>query len=497
MNNSKKVLCFVLAAASVVPMMFAGCKTDGTSSTPTSSRALEPCTLTMWTGDKQIQGLDRVTAKVNEYLKTKLPGITIKWETMTWDDLGKKQTTALSTGQKIDIMNTSNWIGAQYVPNCTKNYFADISSYVTDPANKDLVDIIGKDFLDGTKVNGKYYGLPTNKEKAHNFGFLAQKKECDKLGITADKIKTADDMYAYFDQVKADGYIPLCAATMDNPFKFLDYDPAIGDGTPGAFDPADDCKEAVNQFTSDKAIAFYKQMKEFNTKGYFDKNASTAESQETEMGSGKYFCGTWSLKPYKNVEESGSLKLDLVQFDITPIEKTNRETTGALLAIPAASDNKEQAFAFMKLLYTDKTLINMMTYGIEGTDYTKLSDGTIEVAADTDFKSAGGWIMGNQFNNYLLKGQPSSTWQDYKSFNDKGKAIKSLGFIYDGKDTKTELAGCNKAVNDMYPQLFYGTSKDVDATVSQFKSKLEAAGVQKLLDDINKQYKKFLADNNK
>ena len=295
-----------------------------------------------------------------------------------------------------------------------------------------------------------------------------------------------DDLAKYFDKVKADGLIPVCSAQMDSLFKFLDWDAFDADNSPFAFDPNDETK-VVNPFVEDKTIAFYKEMKTWHDKGYFSPDVMTSKGEETDMGTGKYFCGSWSLMPGKALTESTSLKLDLTQIDITPVEKTNRETLGALLAIPASSKHADEAFKFISMLYTDKDLVNLMTYGVEGKDYTKKSDDVISVSKDTDFTSAGGWIMGNEFNNYLTDLQSPTLFKDIEAYNKSAKVLDDLGFVYDTSKCKTEYAACQSVVTKYYPQLFYGTC-DVDSTVAKMKSEFKAAGCDKLLADVQSQY---------
>lgn len=497
MHSGKKILCFTLAFATVVPLTLSGCSkpasqtnasqaTASQSAAQSSSAPKETVTLKIMTGDKTIQGLDRVEKAVNDYLTQKNTGLQLDWETYSWDDLKQKTATMLQTGQEVDIVNTASWITPGYVSHAQKGEFTDLTKYVNDAQYKDVVDTIGKDFLDGTKVNGKYYGMPTNKEKAHNFGFLVQTDELKKLNIDPKSIKTMDDLAKYFDKVKADGLIPVCAAQMDSPYKFLDWDSFDADSSPFAFDPADETK-VVNPFTADKTIAFYKEMKKWHDKGYFSPDVLTSKGQETDMGTGKYFCGSWSLMPGKAQTESTSLKLNLTQIDITPVEKTNRETLGALLAIPSSSKHPDEAFKFISMLYTDKTLVNLMTYGVEGTDYTKKSDNIITISKNTDFTSAGGWIMGNEFNNYLTDLQSPTLFKDIEAYNQSAKVLDDLGFVYDTSKCKTEYAACQAVVNKYYPQLFYGTG-DVDVTVAAMKSEFKTAGIDKLLADVQSQY---------
>lgn len=505
MYTGKKILCFALAMATTVPLMFAGCSkpatssATGSSSSPasSSSEAQKPIvTLSIMTGDKTIQGLDRVTKAVNDYLASKNYGLAIKWETYGWDDLSKKTTTMLQTGQPVDVINTASWIAPGYVQHAQDGEFTDLTKYVTDPQYADVVSTIGKDFLDGTKVNGKYWGMPTNKEKAHNFGFLAQTDELTKLGIDPKSIHSLDDMAKYFDKVKADGLIPICAAQMDSPYKFLDWDAFDADLSPFAFDPSDETT-VVDPFTAAKTVAFYNEMKTFNQKGYFSPDILTSKGEETDMATGKYFCGSWSLMPGKNISESTSLKLKLTQIDITPVEKTNRETLGALLAIPKTSTHPDDAFKFISLLYTDKDLINLMTYGVPNQDYTKVSDNVIKINPSTDFNGAGPWIMGNEFNDYLTDTQPSTLYTDINAWNNKAKVLTDLGFVFDNSKVKTQYAACQGVVQKYYQQLFCGAVDNVNSTVASFSKDLDAAGEQTLLKEVQTQYDAWKQANGK
>jgi putative aldouronate transport system substrate-binding protein len=509
MHSGKKILSLALALATVLPLSLAGCQkqTETTSSAggetsaaASSAAPKETVTLKIMTGDKAIQGLDRVQKAVNDYLKEQNTGLQISWETYTWNDLATKSSNMLSTGQELDIVNTASWIGEGYLAHALKGEFTDITKYVEDEKNKDLVDLIGKEFLDATKVKGKYYGMPTHKEKAHNFGFLVQTDEMQKLGIDPNSIKSLEDMEKYFDKAKTDGFIPLCCSNMDSPFKLLDWDAFVSDNTPLAFDPNDE-KTVVNQFTADKTIEFYKKMKTYHDKGYFSPDVVTSKGQEADMKTGKYFCGTWSLIPGKAVQESNSLGLKLTQIDITPIEKSNRETLGALLAIPASSKHPDEAFQFISMLYRDEKLLNMMVYGIEGQDYEVKSNDNgkkiISLKSDSDFQSAGGWIMGDEFKNYLTADQSPTYFEDLEKYNQNAKVLDDFGFMYDNTKLKTQCANCQAVVDKYYHELFYGTSKDVDATVAKMKQEFKQCGIDELIADCQSQYDEWRKANGK
>lgn len=485
MHSGKKILCSALALATIVPMAFMG------SSSVVASAAAPTVTLKVYTGGAAPHGIDRVEAAINKYLASKKTGLQINWTSDgDWDAYGTKVNNILTTGQDFDVINTSSWNGAGYVLHSQNKQLTDLTPYLTSKQYASVYKLIGKDFLDGTKVNGKYYGMPTNKEKAHNFGFLCQTKELKKLKINTKKIKTLNDMVKYFPQVIKDGYIPLCSANMDSVYKFLDWDAFNSDGSAYAFDPKDE-KTVVNPFTASKTIAFYKQMTTFHNKGYFSPDVLTSKGEEADMATGKYFCGSWSLMPGKAISESLSLKLDLTQIDITPIEKTNRETLGCFTAIPRGSKHPAEAFKFLSMLYTDKTLLNYFDYGVEGTDYTKVGPNTVKVNPSSDYTFTGGWTLGNQFNEYLNTAQPKTLWTDISNWNKKATVLKDLGFVFDNSKVKTEDTNTQAVITKYYPRLFYGTC-NVNSTVSAFKNELNKAGEAKLLKAVQTQYNAWL-----
>jgi putative aldouronate transport system substrate-binding protein len=369
----------------------------------------------------------------------------------------------------------------------------DLGKLLKTSDGKAIIKVISKDFLNAASVNGKYYGVPCNKEQGHSFGLLLQTKEMNKLGIKASSIHTFADIAKYFDKVKKDGLTPICAANQDHPFKFLDWDVVNGDDDAvGALDPTAGEKKIVDPFTAAKSVTFYKLMKTYHDKGYITSAEAAADSQETLMASGKYFCGSWSLKPDKAAEESTSLKLGVTQIYITPLEKSNREGKGALLSIPKSSTHATQAFNFISRLYTDKTLLNMMDFGVAGQDYSLGKDGRITVSPSSDFDEGHSWTIGNQYGSYVNTPSATNLYTTYLKFNSSCKALRSLGFTYDSAKVKTQYSALTNVVNTYYKSLFYGTTNNVNTTVATFKGALKAAGEAKVLSDMNSQYTSFL-----
>ena len=469
MFNGKKALCVATAALMAVPVIMTGCNKAATTKKDTS-----PVTLTVWLAGDAQQGISRIDSAINDHLKS-LKGtgsnISVNVQMMGWgDDFSKKATTMFTSGgSDADILFTCNWVD-KYRQNASNNYLEPLTNDLKTDEGKEIVKILGQDFLNGSKIKGVNYALPTDKEKAHDWGFLVRSDLFKKYNMDATKIKSLTDMEPYFAKAKADGVTALDIAAFDSPWHFLDWDMVSDDGVPAAIN--DSTGKVVDPFTDSTSVALYKTLKGYADKGYISKDATTSQGIDADLKTGKYFCGVDSLKPGKDKEESASTGVNYTQIDITTAVKSNRETTGAMLGINKFSKHKDAAFDFLYLLYTDKTLINLLNFGQEGKDYNVGSDGRI-TPVKTDYAFGQGWMFGDQLKNLLLSTEDTNKWANFETYNKGAKVLPSLGFMYDDSAMQTQEAALANVVNGYYKQLLAG-QVDVDKTVKEMSDKLDA-----------------------
>lgn len=438
--------------------------------------------------------MQKICDAATEYLKDKL-NVKIKAENFGWGDTyTPKINPMLASGQPVDIVFTANW-AANYRVNANAGYFKDLTPYLQ---NSKITEIVGKDFLNGSAINGKNYAVPTNKEKVHNWGVLLKKDLVEKYKVDVGAIKKFEDLEPYFEKIKAGepGVTPLLNVQMEGPFKILDWDNISDDDIPGALYPDNRDTKIVNQFEAPESVALYKKMRDYYKKGWIHPDAATQDNFSEEMKTGKYFAVVQSMKPGKAEEMKLSTNIDWVQVDITKPVMTNRETTGALLAIPAGSKNPDRAFKFIEMLYTDKFLKNLFVYGIEKDHYTKVSDNVVKLTENKGYMAGNGWRFGNQFIDYLLDNEDPDKWQKFEDYNKSGTPLKSLGFAFDNKNVENECGAVKNVVQKYYKQLFIG-SADTDSTYAAFTKELKAAGTDKIIAEMQKQYDEWLKANGK
>jgi putative aldouronate transport system substrate-binding protein len=509
MSKMKRSLCLILAIVFALALVMTGCSTkdaaaDATKTADTTAAAVEPTaevapagpptTLTWYcVGPGQEPDTDAVMAEVNKYLKDKL-NAEIKMNVLAYGDAyNQKVNTMLSAGEPFDICFTAGW-AADIKLNSSKGYFTELDEYLAkDPT---ITNLIGQSFMNGVKIGGKTYAVPCNKELAHDWGFLLKKDLVDKYGIDVSTIKKMEDLEPWFEKIKAGepGVTPLLSVEMEAPFKLLDWDNFADDDIPGALYPTNDSTKVINQFIAPEAINHYKKMREYAQKGYLSADAATMTNFNDQLKTGKYFACVQSMKPGKGDEMKGSTGgIDWVQVDITPVMTNNRDCGGgALLAIPSASKNKDLAFKFITMLYTDKTLLNMFVYGIENVHYQKVSDNVVKLLeAPVAYKAGNGWRFGDQLKDYLVDNEDPQKWVKFGEFNKSATGLNSLGFSFDRSSVEPQLAACKQVMQTYYKQLFTG-AVDVDPTVKQMTDELNAAKVDEVLAAMQTQYDAFL-----
>jgi multiple sugar transport system substrate-binding protein len=151
---SPRRITAVLAAATALGLLAAGCSSSGTTSSSSGS-ASGHVTLTYWNGFTGPDG-PAVTALVNQFNQTH-PDITIKMSIMPWDVFYEKLLPAMASGSGPDIVAMDTQQLPQYA---TKNIFTPLTSYYSNGQNDTSALVPAA--VSGTKVDGTEYAVPAN-----------------------------------------------------------------------------------------------------------------------------------------------------------------------------------------------------------------------------------------------------------------------------------------------------------------------------------------------
>ena len=197
------------------------------------------------------------------------------------------------------------------------------------------------------------------------------------------------------------------------------------------------------------------------------------------------------MKPGFANQESRNAGMPMAVVELTKPYTTTGDTTSAMFGISKTSKDPERAMMFLNLLYTDKYLLNLLDWGIEGKHYVKVSDNIIDYPQGVDAASVAynlnlPWMFGNQLNSYIWKTEDKDIWDQYKKFNDSAQKSTALGFVFDPEKVKNEVAATQTVITQFNGSLITGTV-DPDKYIPQFVAKLKEAGMQKIIDEKQRQ----------
>jgi putative aldouronate transport system substrate-binding protein len=441
-------------------------------------------------GGSEPSGLKDVEGAINDYLKDKI-NATVKFYIPDWGTYQEKVGAMIMAGQKFDICFTANW-WLNYTLYAQDGAFVDLDQYLgkeLKPTWDALTTRLGKEYLDGSKINGKNYGIPSAKEIARHWGFVYNKNLADKYSFDFSSVKKFEDIEPFLKIIKEkepDTVVPLFKDNNMNT-GFISWN-ALNPDAIGVYKDG----KWINQYETPEYKQAYDLMYDWYKKGYLQKDVATAKDGPTVRSTGNFFVFPVNLKPGYAAEQQSTIKVPIDQIDVTEPVITNNETMGSLQAISKSSKDPQRAAMFLNLVNTDPTLINLIAYGIEGKHYKKINDTTIEPIPDSGYGPDNVWKFGNQYLLKLLNTENPNKFQNFEDYNNRAKPVEELGFIFDNAPVMSEVAATTGIITEYHQVLKVG-AVDPSVKLPEFIEKLQAAGSQTILDEMNKQWEAYKA----
>ncbi|RKP49809.1 extracellular solute-binding protein [Cohnella endophytica] len=481
--------------------------TDGNNASPSASDSAppaepkgDPVEISLYYPGTPQKDVGLVEKEANKYLEEKL-NAHLKIVAIDFGDWDNKLNLSISAGKEMDIVFTAAW--QKYAVNVGKGAFI--------PLN-DLVAEYGKDinlepaFWEGSQINGKNYGVPTNKELAATRGVLFRKDLVEKYNIDISGVKTWADLEPILKTIKEKepGITPWYISNQGNGgsngiLDNLDWD-YLGDASvPGVIKKIGTDTKILNAVETPEFMDAAKLVRKFFKMGLINSDAATTNVKPNEKAkTGKVFLWTDGLKPGKAEEEAIQVGFPLAQIEFTKPTITTGDASGAMLAISKTSKHPELAMQIINLLHSDKYFNNLINYGIEGTHYVKTDkENIIDLPPGADpakigYKPGAQWELGNQYLNYLYKTEDPDKWKKFQEFNAAGIKSPGLGFTFDNTNVLNEI-GAVTTVSTQYFTALSSGSVDPEAVIPKYLAALKDAGVDKIIKEKQEQFDKFLA----
>lgn len=449
-------------------------------------------------GDAQ-KDAQLVLDEVNKYTTEKI-GVKLNIINVGWGDYNQKMQVVINTGDKWDLCFTCSWAN-DYLQNAQKGAFLELDDLLA-KEGKEMYDAIDPRFWEAAKVGGKTYGVPSEKEIGNMPMWVFNKELVEKYDIPYTEIQTLEDLEPWLATIKENepDVVPLY---LTRDYTAPTYMDKIQD--PVGIEYGDAELKVQNVFQTEKMLSTLDTMRKYYQAGYINKDAATASDDKSI----KRFVTKGDGQPYAELIWSKDLGYEVVATPIMETQITNASARGALTAVNKNSDHPEKAVELLNLINTDTYLRNLLNYGIEGTHWTKVevdpeeakaAEGKpyiydckvkLDPARSKDY-SVPYWVQGGLFNTYVLENESIDKWAIFKEFNDSSEEAPSFGFDFDLTPVSTQVAGFRNVLDEFGKSLYTG-SVDPAEYLPQLQKKLDATGVQDVIDEMQKQIDEWKA----
>ncbi len=409
-----------------------------------------------------------------------------------------KMQMVIASGEEYDICWTSSW-NNNYYDNVNKNAFIPLDDLLKENA-PELLASMDTSIWDAVRVKGSIYGVPSQQIFPKQNYVVILKEYADKYGLDVSKVSKLSDLEEFFKQVKADNpdIYPFAASSNGLLGKHnvaLGFESIAGVSIPGAIKIGDDGVTIYNQFESTELKGFYEMMHRWMEEGLVRKDAVTvADNAVPDMKAGKHIAAiNATYKPGVEATETANFgNKEVVFATLSDPYLATENLVSSLNAVSQTSKHPDVAMKFLNLVNTDKTLYNLLCFGIEGTHYTVNGDGTVKTDDAKGYNPNVDWMLGNQFNGLLREGQAPDVWEKTKELNVSAVESKALGFSFDSTTVTNEIASVS-AVYDQYGKTLETGGADPETVLPEFIDKLKTAGADRIIEEMQKQLDEWKA----
>jgi len=499
LRQAKTMTLILIALALVLTACGSGSQpapeTSSESQTTTAegNNALEPYEIVMaFPARSEPKDLQLVQEEISKITKEKI-NATVKLLAINYGAWQQQTMLMLSGNEKLDIMIGG---GATYSQDVAKGNFLAIDDLLA-KYGQDAVNALAEQdpkFIEAARIQGALYGVPMIKDLADEYGFTIRKDLVEKYNIDLSSVKSFDDLDPILQTLK-DNEPDIWPMTRYGGSVIDTISPAymdpLGDGF-GVLPNHDNGLKVVNWFETPEYEQLLKMVRRWYEAGYLHKDiATTTEYAASMVRAGKAASFIQHMKPGIAEQETRSTGKEMVSVALKPAVSTTGKIQRYVWTIPNTARNPERSMMFINLLYTDKDIMNLLAWGVEGKHYVIAEGNVIDFPQGVDATNTGyginqGYMFGNQFLTYVWKGTDPTIYEQLAKFNQGAIKSKALGFTFNADNVKTEVAAVTNVQKQYKVALETGTV-DPATQLPEFITQLKAAGIDKIIAEKQRQ----------
>ena len=486
--------------------------TVATTAAPETQPELPRVDLKYYISSSEQDDAATVQAAMDEYFLDKL-NCTVEVIALG-SEYGTRAPLLFSAGEQVDLIFDQS----------TRFYYTNVANGIYNPLNE-LFEKYGQDaiaqmnintpgIIEAPKVAGELYGIPCQKQTPQCEAWYYRKDIADEIGLDVDTLVSLQDLEPYLIKIQESHpeMVPYYVSSSSgihtewttdvikaDPYKYEEITGAI---TLLLVDLESD--KVLNHYETEWDLDRYETLKRWQ-----DLKLINADAATTTTGGGDMFRAgkTWYVgaggSPTTLSQYQTSFGTDFYRWRSTgPIVNTYQNVT-ALTCIPRTTVDAERAMMVINLFHSDPVIVNLFNSGIEGKHHIVDANGRYALPEGVTTKGETGYaygfetFFGNMFLNNLWFNETEDRYEELREYNLTSRQSRIMGFYLNMENITTEYAAVEAVRVQYAPILKAGVAPNVADLLKELNDKMYANGLQKIIDEAQRQYDEFIAANGK
>ncbi|MFC4597112.1 ABC transporter substrate-binding protein [Cohnella hongkongensis] len=486
--NLKRMLVLSVLLAMVVSVVSA---CSGGKEETADGGKLEKVTF-LYPGDET----DRFSEFIDNELAEKLAkdiGIELDVVFVPWSQYWEQKDIMLAANEPIDLF----WDGLPDLSTIVNKKQAQPLDDLISEHGQDLLKVLPMEHLQGAKINGQIYGIPSAyAPSSAMYQLVAVRQDImDAVGMT--DLNTPEDLKEFatkakdkFPQMKGPADIifkPLTRYFADEQYNWIASEDLVVFG--------EDSKKAYSYFETQAFQEVAKFNRTMNQDGLYSEDLTIKYNErDTRMQTGLYLWVEGSLGKEMEIIHSVQSNAPEAQLKSYLLAEEKPRyiiaTGGEVIGIPVTAPNPTGAMKFLNWLYSSQENYLFALYGVEGKDY-EVTDGRITKLTSSEFFYE--WMFRNQNYQLFTPDVSQEAIDQYKSWDNEAIISDSLGFRFNNEKVKHLETALKEVAGKQFAAIRSGFV-DFDKEYPKAVQQLKAAGIDEYVAEVQRQLDEFLAD---
>ncbi len=355
--------------------------------------------------------------------------------------------------------------------------------------------IAASDHLEAGQLDGVQYMLPAVKDvytMGTSIEFNAALVRKHALDITS--IHTIRDLEPMLAEIKAQepDVIPLTNYLVPGYTQLLGGFDGLGDNLGVLNLQAGDGLQVVDWYETEEFRAIADLTRDWFLNGYLSEDVIFMQERGIDLvADGRAFCSVGTITPTSDQGTDLNAASGLVEVQLMDQPQILNSYYAGLegLCISTSCQYPEKAMQLMNLLFSDPYVINLVTYGIEGENYTLTAEGAVDDGGRY-------FLLYGQPLNQKLAYQRLDNYQNYQEncarYLSRDTVSPALGFVFDSSPVRTEVSLCQGVLAQYFSVIDCGCV-DPETEIPRMVAALKEAGIDKIVAEKQRQLDAWLA----